>query len=42
MRLLVTALVCIAVLYGIDAYWFNGLYFAAVESLASQIFAHWR
>jgi hypothetical protein len=37
MRLLGAALVCIAVLYGVDAYWFNGAYFAAATSMMSQI-----
>jgi hypothetical protein len=42
MRFLGAALVCIAVLYGVDAYWFNGVYFAALTSMMSQIVGHLR
>ena len=42
MRLLGTALVCIAVLYGVDAYWFNGVYFTAATGMMSQIVEHLR
>jgi hypothetical protein len=42
MRLLGTAAVCVAVLYGLDAYWFNGVYFAAATGMMSQIAEHFR
>jgi hypothetical protein len=35
------ALVCIAVLYGVDALMFDGRYAAAVSSALSEISAHW-
>ncbi len=42
MRFLGAALVCIAVLYGVDAVWFNGVYFSATTSMMSQIVRHLR
>jgi len=30
----------VAVLYGVDAYWFNGVYFTAITSIMSQIVQH--
>ncbi|HEX4056320.1 MAG TPA: hypothetical protein VHX86_18825 [Tepidisphaeraceae bacterium] len=42
MRLLVAALVCIAVLYAVDVIWLNGLLFAAAAGMMSQIVAHFR
>jgi hypothetical protein len=42
MRLLGAALVCLAVLYGVDAFWFNGVYFIAINSMISQIVQHLR
>jgi hypothetical protein len=42
MKPLGIALVCIAVLYGLDAYWFDGLYFTAASHLLSQIFGSFR
>jgi hypothetical protein len=36
-----TALVCIAVLYGVDALMFDGRYLAAINSVISEIYAHW-
>jgi hypothetical protein len=36
------ALVCIVILYGADAYWFDGQYFTAASHLLSQIFASFR
>jgi hypothetical protein len=37
MRLLGAALICIAVLNGVDAFWFNGLYFTLAGRTMSQI-----
>lgn len=42
MRLLVAALVCIALLYAVDMIWFNGLLFAAAVGMISQIVSHFR
>jgi hypothetical protein len=42
MRLLVAALVCIAVLYAVDAIWFNGAFFAAAAGMMSQIAGRFR
>jgi hypothetical protein len=42
MRLLGAALVCMAILYGVDAFWFNGLYFTAAVGMMSQMVEHWR
>jgi hypothetical protein len=36
-----TALVCIAVLYGVDALWFDGSYYAAVSHVLSNLYSHW-
>ena len=36
------ALVCIAVLYGLDAYWFDGLYATTATHLLSQILRSFR
>jgi hypothetical protein len=41
MRLLGAALVCIAVLYGLDAYFYDGRYVASLEREISDIFRHW-
>jgi hypothetical protein len=35
------ALVCVAVLYGIDALMFDGRYMAIVSSVISETYAHW-
>jgi hypothetical protein len=35
------ALVCIAVLYGVDAVMFDGRYIAGVTSMMSELYAHW-
>jgi hypothetical protein len=35
------AIVAVAVLYGVDAVWFNGWYFAALKDMLSQIYVHW-
>jgi hypothetical protein len=40
MKPFVAIVVCAAVLYGIDAYWLNGQYFAILEAMLSQINAH--
>ena len=41
MKPFVAMIVCAAVLYGIDAYWFYGHYFAALEGMLSQLYTHW-
>jgi hypothetical protein len=40
MRLIGTAIICVVALYGIDSYWFNGMYFDAVRGVATQIKQH--
>jgi hypothetical protein len=35
------ALVCIAVLYGVDALLFGGIYAAAVGRVLTEIYVHW-
>jgi hypothetical protein len=35
------ALVCVAVLYGVDALLFDGRYFFGVSSVMSDLYAHW-
>ncbi len=42
MRFLGATLVCIAVLYGVDAVWFNGAYFNAATSMMLEIVRHSR
>jgi hypothetical protein len=42
MRMLVTVLVCIAVLYAVDMILLNGQIFAAAAGMVSQIVAHFR
>ncbi|HTP91790.1 MAG TPA: hypothetical protein VMJ52_08655 [Xanthobacteraceae bacterium] len=42
MRPLIAAVVCIAVLYGIDATWFHGFYYDAIVRLISTIYRQWR
>jgi hypothetical protein len=41
MRLFGAALVCVAVLYGLDAYFYNGQYFAILDHEISDIYRHW-
>ena len=41
MRFLGAALVCIAVLYGVDAFFFDGQYGQGIESAISDIYQHW-
>ena len=41
MRFLGAALVCIVALYGVDAYFYNGQYFAGLERAISDIKRHW-
>ena len=41
MRFLGAALVCIAVLYGFDAYFYDGQYFAILERSISDIYQRW-
>lgn len=36
-----TAIVCMAVLYGVDALWFDGSYFAIVKHVMSDLYFHW-
>jgi len=36
------AIICIAVLYGIDGYWFDGRYFTALTGIASDVYRHLR
>jgi hypothetical protein len=35
------ALVCIAVLYGTDLFFFGGQYAAGAERVISEIYVHW-
>jgi hypothetical protein len=42
MKPLGIAIVCAVVLYGVDAYWFNGVYFTAASHLLSQVFGSFR
>jgi len=41
MKELAAALVCIAVLYGVDAFFFDGCYFASLDRMIFQIYMHW-
>jgi hypothetical protein len=41
MRFLGAALVCIAILYGLDAYFYNGLYLASLQREIADIHQHW-
>jgi hypothetical protein len=41
MRFFGAALVCIAVLYGVDAHFYDGRYKGGVEHLLSDILRHW-
>ena len=41
MRSLGAALICIAVLYGFDAYFYNGRYFASLQKEITEIYQHW-
>ena len=38
---LTAAVVCIAVLYTVDALWFGGAHFAAASRVARDVYAHW-
>lgn len=40
MRLITSAVVCLAVLYFADMYYFNGTYTLTIESMISQISTH--
>jgi hypothetical protein len=40
MRLTVAILVCIIILYGMDAYWFEGFYLVQLARLISEIHTH--
>jgi len=37
MRTLIAAVVCLGVLYVIDAHWFGGVYFTAIKGMIIQI-----
>jgi hypothetical protein len=39
MKHLTAALVCVAVLYGIDAAWFDGWYFGALNKVVGAVWA---
>lgn len=41
MKELTAAVVCIAVLYGVDAIFCDGRYCAVVSSVISQVYMHW-
>jgi hypothetical protein len=41
MREITAAIVCIAVLYGVDAFWFDGRYFAAASLALRQVYVYW-
>jgi hypothetical protein len=41
MKSLGAALVCIAVLYGVDAYFFDGQYRHGMDRAISDIYRHW-
>jgi hypothetical protein len=41
MRVLSAALVCAAVLYGFDAYFYNGRYLASLQREIAEIYQHW-
>ena len=41
MKALAAALICIAVLYGVDAFFFDGRYFAILDRVIFQIYVHW-
>ena len=41
MRIVSAVLVCVAVLYGIDAYFYNGQYLASLQRELSDIYQHW-
>jgi len=41
MRFLGAALVCIAVLYGVDALFFDGQYGQSIDSAISDIYRNW-
>ena len=41
MRHLSSLAICGAVLYGIDAIWFNGWYFAAINRAIMEIYVRW-
>jgi hypothetical protein len=40
MRFIGAAAICGIALYGIDAYWFGGVYFEAVRGVAAEIKYH--
>ena len=41
-NILVAAVVCVAVTYGVDVYWFNGQYYGALVRLISNTLRHFR
>jgi hypothetical protein len=41
MKQLVAAAACFAILYGVDAIWFGGWYFAAAKSAIYAFYVRW-
>ena len=41
MRFLAAAFVCVAILYGFDAYFYNGRYFIGLQGEIADIYQHW-
>jgi hypothetical protein len=41
MKCLGAAAVCIAVLYGVDVFWFDGWYFASTDRMLSEFYRQW-
>lgn len=41
LRHIAAAAVCIAILYGIDAWWFDGSYFGAANRALRDVYVHW-
>jgi hypothetical protein len=41
MRPLGTVLTCVAVLYGVDSFWFDGRYFDIANRIISSFYVHW-
>ena len=42
MRNLLAAVVCLAILYGVDAFWFNGQYYHDLIRMLSDIYRHFQ
>ena len=41
MKCLGAMTICIAVLYGVDAAWFDGWYFGMVDHMLNDFYRHW-